>query len=77
MELARQVDLVYVCGCFNDYAINTLIANRLGKIKVPVIVAAMGLFSPREFQLKYKKKKTFTTIFNARNVQKYILVSNI
>lgn len=64
VELARQVDLVYVCGCFNDYAINTLIANRLGKIKVPVVVAAMGLFSPKEFQLKYYKKKTFTTVFN-------------
>ena len=64
VKLARQVDLVYVCGCFNDYAINTLIANRLGKIKIPVVVAAMGLFSPKEFQLKYKKKKTFTIIFN-------------
>lgn len=64
VELAEQVDLVYVCGCFNDYAINTLIANRIGKIKVPVVVAAMGLFSPKEFQLKYYKKKTFTTVFN-------------
>mgnify|MGYP002571003559 FL=1 len=72
MELARQVDLVYVCGCFNDYAINTLIANRLGKIKVPVIVAAMGLFSPKEFQLKYLKKKTFTTIFNLLGMFKNI-----
>lgn len=72
VELARQVDLVYVCGCFNDYAINTLIANRLGKIKVPVIVAAMGLFSPKEFQLKYLKKKTFTTIFNLLGMFKNI-----
>lgn len=64
VRLSKQVDLVYVCGCFNDYAINTLIANRFGKIKVPVVVAAMGLFSPKEFQLKYFKKKTFTTIFN-------------
>lgn len=72
VELARQVDLVYVCGCFNDYAINTLIANRFGKIKVPVVVAAMGLFSPKEFQLKYKKKKTFTTIFNMLGMFKKI-----
>ena len=72
VELAEQVDLVYVCGCFNDYAINTLIANRLGKIKVPVVVAAMGLFSPKEFQLKYLKKKTFTTIFNLLGMFKNI-----
>lgn len=72
VELAGQVDLVYVCGCFNDYAINTLIANRLGKIKVPVVVAAMGLFSPKEFQLKYPKKKTFTTVFNLLGMFKNI-----
>lgn len=64
VKLAKHVDLVYVCGCFSDYAINTLIANRLGKIKIPVVVAAMGLFSPMEFKLKYKKKKFFTTVFN-------------
>lgn len=72
VKLAGQVDLVYVCGCFNDYAINTLIANRLGKIKVPVVVAAMGLFSPKEFQLKYKKKKIFTTLFNMLGIFKNI-----
>lgn len=64
IELALRVDLVYVCGCFNDYAINTLVANRLGKIKAPVVVASMGLFSPMAFRLKYKKKKLFTVAFN-------------
>ena len=64
VKLASSVDLVYVCGCFNDYAINTLVANRLGKIRVPVVVASMGLFSPMAFRLKYKKKKFFTVAFN-------------
>lgn len=72
VKLAQKVDLVYVCGCFNDYAINTLIANRLGKIKVPVVIAAMGLFSPKEFHLKYKKKKVFTTTFNLLGMFKNI-----
>lgn len=63
-KLAAEVDLIYVCGCFNDYAINTLLLNHLGQIKKPVVVAAMGLFSPMEFCLKYKKKKLFTTVFN-------------
>lgn len=72
VDLANKSDLVYVCGCFSDYSINTLIANRLGKIKVPVVVAAMGLFSPMEFRLKYKKKKLFTTVFNILGMFKKI-----
>lgn len=63
-QLSNEVDLVYCCGCFNDYAINTLVLKRFNMIKVPVVVAAMGLFSPMEFRLKYLKKKTFTTVFN-------------
>lgn len=72
VKLAKQVDLVYVCGCFNDYAINTLIAKRLKKIKVPVVVAAMGLFSPMAFRIKYPKKKLFITIFNKLGMFKNI-----
>lgn len=72
VSMANQMDLVYVCGCFNDYAINTLIANRFGKIKVPVVIAAMGLFSPQEFHMKYKKKKTFVTVFNLLGMFKNI-----
>lgn len=71
-KLAAEVDLVYVCGCFSDYAIHTLLLNRVGKIKKPVVVAAMGLFSPMEFRLKYKKKKMFTTVFNLLGMFKHI-----
>ncbi len=63
-RLSDDADIVYVCGCFNDYAINTLLLKRFGRIKKPVVVAAMGLFSPLEFRLKYKKKKLFTMLFN-------------
>lgn len=72
VTLSEKVDLIYMCGCFNDYAINVLIAKRLGKIKVPVVVAAMGLFSPKEFRLKYKKKKFFTMVFNTLGMFKNI-----
>lgn len=71
-RLSSDVDLVYVCGCFNDYAINTLILKRFNKIKKPVVVAAMGLFSPMAFQIKYKKKKLFVTVFNALGLFKNI-----
>jgi glycosyltransferase involved in cell wall biosynthesis len=72
LKLARQVDLIYVCGCFNDYAIKTLLLKRVGLINRPVVVAAMGLFSPMEFRLKYKKKKLFTTTFNILGMFKNI-----
>ena len=71
-KLANESDLVYCCGCFNDYAINTLILKRFNQIKVPVVVAAMGLFSPMEFRLKYAKKKLFTTLFNLTGMFKKI-----
>ena len=71
-KLANECDLVYCCGCFNDYAINTLILKRLKQIKVPVVVASMGLFSPEGFKLKYKKKKLFMTVFNMLGMFKNI-----
>ena len=61
---AKHADLVYICGCFNDYSFITLFANRIGQIKVPVVVAAMGLFSPLEFKRKYIKKKLYTVALN-------------
>lgn len=72
VELAGHVDVIYVCGCFNDYAINTLIANRFGKIKVPVVVAAMGLFSPGALQIKSLKKNTFINVFNTLGLFKNV-----
>lgn len=72
IDLANKSDLVYVCGCFSDYSINTLIANRLGKIKVPVVVAAMGLFSPGALQIKRLKKMTFINVFNVLGLYKSV-----
>lgn len=74
-ELAQQSDLVYVCGCFNDYAIKTLFLKRIGKIQKPVVIAAMGLFSPMAFKLKYPKKKIFVVIFQILGMFKNIFWS--
>lgn len=63
-QLAKDVDLIYVCGCFSNYSIKTLILKRLKKIKNPVVIAAMGLFSPGALQIKSFKKKLFVKIFN-------------
>ena len=67
-KLSKEANLIYCCGCFNDYAINTLILKRLKQIKIPVVVASMGLFSPEGFKLKYKKKNFFMTVFNLPRV---------
>lgn len=58
-RLCNEADIVYLCGCFNDYAVKTLLLKRIGMIKPQVIIAAMGLFSPNAFRLKYWKKKCF------------------
>lgn len=71
-KFSKEVDLIYCCGCFNDYAINTLILKRLKQIKIPVVVAAMGLFSPKGFKIKYKKKKIFVSVFNMLGMFKNI-----
>jgi glycosyltransferase involved in cell wall biosynthesis len=71
-KISKDVDLIYVCGCFNDYAINTLILKRIRKIDKPVVVASMGLFSPKSFKLKYIKKKLYTVVFNALGMFKHI-----
>lgn len=58
-RLAKEVDLVYLCGCFNDYARTTLKLKKQGRIRCRVVIAAMGLFSPGAFHIKYPKKKAY------------------
>ncbi len=71
-RLTTDVDLVYVCGCFNDYAINTLILNRLGQINKPVVVASMGLFMPNAMKKKPLKYNAFITLFRVLGMFKKI-----
>ncbi len=61
-KLAAEVDLVYVCGCFNDYARTVMTLKKDGQIQVPVVFASMGLFSPGAFRIKYPKKKAYVTV---------------
>lgn len=62
LSCANGMDLVYMCGCFNDYARMTLRLKKKGQIKCKVVIAAMGLFSKGAFRIKYPKKKTYTTL---------------
>lgn len=59
---AENMDLIYMCGCFNDYARTTLRLKKNGEIRCKVVIAAMGLFSPGAFRIKYPKKKAYTIL---------------
>lgn len=52
-------DLIYVCGCFNDYARMILKMKKRNEIPCEVVIAAMGLFSPGAFQIKRFKKELY------------------
>lgn len=60
--LASKNDLVYLCGPYNGYAIKTLLLNRIGKIKVPVVLAPMGSFSKGALAIRSKKKNIFLSL---------------
>jgi glycosyltransferase involved in cell wall biosynthesis len=60
--LTAEMNLVYVCGCFNDYARTVMALKKKGVIKTPVVIASMGLFSPKSFGIKRTKKKAYMTV---------------
>lgn len=58
-RLAREADLVYVCGCFDFYARIIMNLKRKKEISSEVIIAAMGLFSPGAYHIKRWKKDAY------------------
>lgn len=72
-ELASQVDLVYVCGFYDDYGYKTLWLNRFNKLGgKPVVVASMGTFSRGALSQKSFKKKVFIGLCKALGLFKKI-----
>ena len=59
MKFAAQVDLIYLCGFYDDYGYKTLLLKKQGKISCPVVVASMGVFSKGALSHKALKKKVF------------------
>ena len=62
-KMSEEADTVFISGCFSDYAIKTLILNRIGQIKKPVIIAPMGLFMPNAMKRKPIKYISFIMLF--------------
>lgn len=60
-QLEKDIDLIYVFGCFENYARLVMYMKRTGNLDKPVVMAPMGCFSPGAFRIKYVKKKTYIT----------------
>lgn len=58
-DAAVWADVVYICGCYNDYARMALRLKRDRWYPAKVIVASMGSFSPGAFGRKNLKKKLY------------------
>lgn len=65
-KLARESDLIYLCGFYDRYGYETLILNRMGMLfGKPVVVASMGSFSEGALSQKSLKKKVFISCCKA------------
>lgn len=61
LKLAKGMDCIYLSSFYDDYGYRTLWMKRLGRIKQPVYLASMGVFSEGALQQKRLKKKMFIT----------------
>lgn len=57
--LAKEADVVYVCGPYSDYARHAMRLKKSGRIGAPLYIASMGSFSPEAFKIKGFKKRLF------------------
>lgn len=72
LNVVKGMDYIYVCGCFNDYARQIIWMNKSNELKVPVIVASMGLFSPGAFHIKKMKKTIYMKLLGMLGMWKNI-----
>ena len=61
-KCAENKDIVYLCGCFNNYARIAMRLKKKNKISGRLIIASMGLFSEGSFHTKYYKKKIYVEL---------------
>lgn len=59
LKAAKDKDMIIIGGCFIPCSIRVLLMKRMGILKIPVLIAAHGYFSPKEFKNKYWKKGPF------------------
>ena len=61
LKLSEDVDVLYCCGPYSDYARTVMKLKKQGSIKAPLYIAPMGSFSPEAFKIKGFKKRMFIT----------------
>ncbi|MCB6415148.1 glycosyltransferase [Dorea acetigenes] len=59
LELVEGKELLYLCSFYDDYGYKALLLKKRGKIKCPVALASMGVFSEGALVQKALKKKIF------------------
>lgn len=59
LQLAEGMDTIYLTSFYGAYGYNTLLLKRLGKLKQPVALASMGVFSQAALAKKALKKTVF------------------
>ena len=59
LKLAEGMDSVYLCSFYEDYGYRMLLLKKSGRIRIPVTVASMGVFSKEALAQKSVKKKLF------------------
>lgn len=72
MKLADGKDSIYLSSFYDDYGYKTLILKRKGKIRIPVALASMGVFSEGALAQKAIKKKLFIAACKAAGLFKNI-----
>ena len=74
-KLTQDSDLIYCCGPYDDYAYKAMILKRIGKIKQPLVIASMGIFSAGAIRIKGCKKKLFLKVCKFFGLFKKVLWS--
>lgn len=74
-NLSDEVDVLYCCGPYNDYAINAMFLNKKKKLHCPLVIAPMGSFSPQAYAIKGAKKRLFIKLFKLLGMFKNVIWS--
>lgn len=74
-ELSKNIDVIYCCGPYNDYAIKLMLLNKFNMIRKKVVIASMGSFSKGALGIHSIKKNIFIKVMKISGLFKNILWS--
>lgn len=74
-ELSKNIDVIYCCGPYNDYAIKLMLLNKFNMIRKKVVIASMGSFSKGALGIHSIRKSLFINMMKIFGLFKSILWS--